>query len=124
MLKKRFLRDKVLDEMIAEIRRISEKAPDNHNLTPGLSQSMLSISELYETHKTALHRLESIIEDLRQNPEENRDLIAEVVAAAANVQRGLVALHNAFTQDIRTILDGIQKLRETLGLSDDGKPEI
>ncbi|MFB3789523.1 MAG: hypothetical protein ACE15F_24460 [bacterium] len=123
MLKKRFLRDNVLDEMLSEIRRISENVKENRFPSLVFSKSLLSLSDLYETNKIVLQRLEGIIGHLRKHPSGNEEIIGEVVEAAAHIQLGLVSVHNALTQDIRGILDGIQDLREILGLTEKGIPE-
>ncbi|HQH71694.1 MAG TPA: hypothetical protein PK360_06395 [bacterium] len=124
MLKKRFLRDKVLDEMLSEIRRISENVPETRFPSLVFSKSLLSLSELYESNKVVLQRLEGILDQLRKNPSGNEEIIDEVVEAAVHVQQGLMSVHNALTQDIRGILDGIQDLREILGLAEREKSGI
>ena len=124
MLKKRFLRDKVLDEMLSEIRRISENVTETRFPSLVFSKSLLSLSELYESNKVVLQRLEGILDQLRKNPSGNEEIIDEVVEAAVHVQQGLMAVHNALTQDIRGILDGIQDLREILGLAEREKSGI
>ncbi len=91
-MKKRFLRDGILDEMLNDICAISEKVPDKDSAIV-CSQSFASLVELYETNRVVLEYLESVIDDLREGLT-NDQVIEKVVQAAAHMQIGCVSAHN------------------------------
>jgi len=113
MSQKRFLRDKALDEMLTEIQAISERVVSNEFPTLVFSNSMTSLSEMYETNKLVLVYLEDVIENIRKNAPQD-EVLDKIVEAAAHVQLGLVTVHNALKQDINSLLTLIQKLGKTL----------
>lgn len=92
-MKKRFLRDGVLDEMLDDICQISEKVPENEQALL-CSQSFASLLELYETNKVVLQYLEEAIDDYRSGGAMD-GVIEKVVQAAAHIQIGCVSAHDA-----------------------------
>lgn len=91
-MKKRFLRDGVLNEMLETICSISDKVPECDSSVI-CSQSFASLVELYETNKIVLQYLEEVIDDLRDDVS-LEDVIEKVVQAAAHIQLGCLAAHN------------------------------
>ncbi|MBD3267892.1 hypothetical protein GF373_14585 [bacterium] len=119
-MSKRFLRDNILDEMLHEIRNISETITDSQFPTLMFSQSLAAISEMYETNKTVLHHLEEVIEQLREK-EVDDQVLDQVVNAAAHVQIGLMSVHSALKNDVESLLNGIESLRSTLEIEEKNK---
>lgn len=109
---KRFLRDNTLHTMLNEIQLISNKVSTTDIPNLMFTQSLTSISELYETNMLVLQRLEQAIEEVRAN--ESPDVVLErLVEAAAHVQMGLVSVHGALKEDINTLLDMVVKLQDS-----------
>lgn len=117
MSKKRFLRDHLLDDMLSEVRLVSEKVGESEFPRMIFSQSLMSLSEMYETNKVVLEHLESIIDMLRSN-EDPESIIKHAVEAAAHVQLGLVAVHNSLKEDMNVISESVKSLRVSLGIGD------
>lgn len=115
MSHKRFLRDHTLDSMLDEIRAISGKL--SQRVFPGLifSQSLESLTEMYETNRIVLQKLELAIESLRKS-NENEEALNSIVEAAAHVQIGLVTIHNALKEDVGLLLQQISDLKDVLGI--------
>ncbi|MBI1388585.1 MAG: hypothetical protein GC154_09080 [bacterium] len=109
---KRFLRDNTLAEMLDEIRNISSKVSDSEFPTMMFTKSLSSISELYEVNIHVLRRLESAIEQIRDIPD-TKDVLEDIVDAAAHVQIGLVSVHTSLKADIVTLMDSLQNLKNT-----------
>ncbi len=113
MNKTRFLRDSILDEMLEEIRQISDQV-SRHQLSPLLFfNSFIALTEMYETNKTVLKHLEKSIEVMRNNdsPPESID---PVVESATHIQMGLINVHSTLKKDIEDLLNSIEDLKENL----------
>lgn len=115
---KRFLRDNALENMLHEIRAISEKFARNE--FPGFvfTKSLESLTEMYETNKIILKHIEDAIELLRKSGD-NEEALMSIVAAAAHVQIGMISTHNALKEDVNILLGQILELKEALGLQND-----
>lgn len=115
---KRFLRDNALDNMLTEIRSISEKF--SRNEFPGFvfTKSLESLTEMYETNKLILQHIEDAIEMLRKTGS-NEEALMSLVSAAAHVQIGMISIHNALKEDVNILLGQILELKESLGLQND-----
>jgi hypothetical protein len=121
-MSKRFLRDNVLDDMLHEIRVISDRVTEAEFPTLMFTQSITAISEMYETNKIILEHLETIIEQVRDDsPKE--DILQKAVEAAAHVQIGLVSVHTALKQDIDTLMSSIESLKDSLGMMNTDLPD-
>ncbi len=120
MTKTRFLRDHTLDEMLDEIRLISEKVSNSNFPSMIFSNSVSSLSELYESNKIVLQHLEDAIEQIRgQHPPD--EILDKIVEAAAHVQLGLVSVHNALKQDVNSLLKVLTQMENSLSTTDDNK---
>jgi hypothetical protein len=117
-MKKRFLRDNVLDDMLNEIRSISDRVSDSQFPTLMFSQSITAISEMYESNKIVLEHLEDVIEQMREK-DINDDVMDKVVEAAAHVQIGLMSIHASLKSDIDTLLSSIETLKNSLGIDEE-----
>ncbi len=117
MAKTRFLRDKMLDEMLDEIRTISDKIFTNEFSLMVFTNSMRSLAEMYETNKRILLRLEKVIETKRTHQPDDPTL-DDIVEAAAHVQLGLVTIHNALKKDVNGLLQGIKDIESSLSLEE------
>lgn len=95
-MKKRFLRDGVINEMLDDICSITAKVPDS-NTSVVCSQSFASLVELYETNKIVLQYLEDVIDELREGYPVDR-VIEKVVQAAAHIQIGCLSAHNTLQE--------------------------
>ena len=118
MKQSRFLRDNILDEMLAEVRAISDKMTRREFPPIIFCNSLSALTELYETNKTVLQHLETAIEAMRKK-ESTEIVIDQIVEAAAHIQLGLVSVHNALKEDINELLEGILNLKKNLGITDD-----
>ena len=116
--KKRFLRDHLIDDMLSEVRLVSDKVGDSDFPRMIFSQSLSSLSEMYETNKVVPQHLEDII-DLLKKQADTKDVIQHAVEAAAHVQLGLVAVHGALKDDMNVISGSVQSLRESLGITEE-----
>lgn len=115
---KRFLRDNTLGDMLEEIRAISDKVSQNEFPNIMFSQSLLSLSELYETNTHVLEQIESAIEGVR-NGSESSEVLEDLVHAAAHVQIGLVSVHKSLKTDIASILSTLDHLKDIVSLEED-----
>lgn len=122
MDKKRFLRDSVLDDMLDEIRSISDKVSESGFPSMMFHSSLMSLSELYESNKHVLTQLEKAIDLIRRDGKPSA-VLNEIVDAAVHVQIGLTTVHNALKQDINQVLENIQQLKASLSLEDDDDDE-
>lgn len=116
MGKKRFLRDRMLDDMLSEIRNVAEKVGDTKFPSLLFTNSLRSIAEMYETNKHVLQGLEHTIEQIRSSPEDKEELIDNIVEAAAHIQIGLVSMHEALREDVKDMMKMIEKLKESIDL--------
>ncbi|MBN2329795.1 MAG: hypothetical protein JXR73_21820 [Candidatus Omnitrophica bacterium] len=94
MLRKRFLRDRVIDDMLDEIRMASERSGQSDGAQVLLSNSMLSLTELYEGNKIVLTILEDSIEKLRSEGV-NSQIVDKLIEAATQIQVSMVKIHNS-----------------------------
>lgn len=115
MAGKRFLRDRVLDNMLDEIRSISEKVTDTEFPSFIFSQSISAISEMYETNKVVLQHLEDAIEKMRETHVEG-EILETVVESAAHIQIGLMSIHSALKGDLDSLMDSIETLKDSLSI--------
>lgn len=104
-MKKRFLRDGVLDSILDEICSISEKVPDMDSAVV-CSQSFATLVELYETNKIVLQYLEAVIDDMRGGAS-YETVLEKVVQAAAHMQIGCVSAH----QTLQSLFDREDMIR-------------
>jgi len=118
MSQSRFLRDHVLDEMLADIRSIADKVSRREFPPIVFCNSLTSLTELYETNKAVLQHLETGIEELRHEGSHEK-ILDEIVEASAHLQIALVSVHDALKQDINELLDGIMNLKKNLGITDE-----
>ncbi len=116
MGKTRFLRDNILDDMLDEIRAISDQVA-RQEIPPLLFyKSFTALTEMYETNKNILRHLEEAIETLRKKGVDNES-IDPIVQAAVHIQMGIVNVHNTLKQDIENLLDSIQSLKKNLKIN-------
>ncbi|MDP8243465.1 MAG: hypothetical protein P9L94_05230 [Candidatus Hinthialibacter antarcticus] len=115
---KRFLRDNTLGSMLDEIKTISNKVSQNEFPNIMFSQSLASLSELYETNTHVLERIENAIEGIRSG-KENSEVLEDLVHAAAHVQIGLVTVHKSLKTDVSAMLHTLNHLKEVVSLDED-----
>ncbi len=113
MTGKRFLRDNTLGNMLDEIKSISDKVADNEFPNIMFSQSLASLSELYETNTHVLQRIENAIEGVRQEGDLT-EVLEDLVHAAAHVQIGLVSVHKSLKTDVASMLHTLNHLKEVV----------
>ena len=110
---KRFLRDRVLDNMLEEIRAISDKVTDTEFPSFIFSHSISAISEMYETNKVVLQHLEDAIEKMRETNVKG-EVLETVVESAAHIQIGLMSIHTALKGDLDSLMNSIETLKSSL----------
>lgn len=115
MNKKRFLRDNTLNEMLDEIRAISNKISNSEFPALLFSNTLLNITEMYETNKVVLERLEDSIEKARQS-DVDPELLDELIESAAHVQLSLVSVHRALKDDVSFLVKVIKTLKDNLDI--------
>lgn len=116
MPKKRFLRDKVLHNMLDDILRLSDLLENETMPMFTFKNSMCSLAGLYQTNKLILERLEETIELLKQD-DKSQESIDKVVEAAAHIQLGLVEIHQSIKTDFDMLHDAVEKLRGMLDVT-------
>ncbi len=102
MTQTRFLRDDVLDEMLLEIKSISDRVDNEYASSLKFYKTFISLTELYETNKIALVHMEDAIELLRKEGA-SQEVIDLVVGAALHIQLGIVNVHNIIKEDTKEI---------------------
>lgn len=118
MAYKRFFRERVLDNMLVEIRYISEKVTDTEFPSFIFSQSISAVSEMYETNKVVLQLLEDAIEKMRETHVEG-EILETVVESAAHIQIGLMSIHTALKRDLDSLMNSIETLKDSLSILKD-----
>jgi len=123
MAKKRFLRDKALDDILVEIRRLADTISASEIPAFRFNQSLQSITSLYETCKLSLGFLENALDRLRWD-KANREVIQMLSESAKQMQTAMVQLHQQIKQQLTDLLDElsayqsqIQEIRKFTGFS-------
>ena len=107
MTNKRFLRDRILDDMIDDIQFMSDKLPVNECQWLVNTQLNAFLSDLFQVNKKVLERLETLIEEKR-NVTLPDDVIVCLVKTASDIQSGLVSVRRSIKEGIEGMTDGIQ----------------
>ncbi len=91
-MRRRFLRDKVLDELIEEVQNILANIPQNNQATENLFHYINSLVITYKTAKVTLERIEESIEIARKH-DPTGEICSPLVEAASHIQTQIISLH-------------------------------
>lgn len=112
-MKKRFLRDKVFNEMIGDINEISDKISEQDSPAFVFHLSLIPLSKIFLACESILTRLEKLLEQLRKKGDSD-EMVAELIEVIKTFQECLIASYDQVKQDFDKVIDDIRSLRDYL----------
>ncbi len=92
----RFLRDHQFDEIVKDIRLLTEKLADNHTI----SLNIRTINVMYETLRIALERIEEALDHTQTHPEKCEEIRTPLKEVSHHIRTGLTTLHGYLEEQL------------------------